>query len=97
MGSERLAGIQGARRVQGVLDGTVHREDPLAELLPQAGSNTAMPFAVRRPSSTTEPSAITPMLKGKKPKSAVAFGLLFLLFGIAEMTFGPARFALRGR
>lgn len=29
------------------------------------------------------------MLKAKKPKTAIAFGLFFVLFGIAEMIFSP--------
>ncbi|ROP63461.1 hypothetical protein [Curtobacterium sp. ZW137] len=30
------------------------------------------------------------MLKAKKPKTAIAFGLFFVLFGTAEMIFSPA-------
>jgi len=30
------------------------------------------------------------VLEAKKPKTAIAFGLFFVLFGIAEMIFSPA-------
>ncbi|MBF4577471.1 YtpI family protein [Frondihabitans sp. VKM Ac-2883] len=33
------------------------------------------------------------MLKAKKPKTAIALGLFFVLFGIAEMIFSPTNAA----